>query len=815
MAKIELCSQEDEFEKPKLLGDGIPSGEAVDLDNSKMVAHKTLSHCFATSSKSEMVLPTSCPQSSWQIDCNELTDFNAWKESGLSQLHWACYRGRTGIVAHLLKQQCEIHSQDDDGNTLLHLACKGGRADIVKLLIKEGSDINVQNKDGETPLNLASIHKHWIIVNYLKNVNIDETRLETALSAQLATLTDQNIANKDKPGKKRDLSKLNERLKTFTQGPQCWSRPTPSAESLAEVGFVYTGIEDCVECHACFAVITNWDDNEDPLFKHCKKNPSCPFLRAHFPSKLQEFFRQASGRYNEKYANSSARLHSFAPWHLGHIATSYQLASVGFFYTGIGDRVQCFSCGLTHDHWKSGDIPLIIHRKYSPFCRFLHELIHKGTSPPAPLPPLSSPASILDSEATSGPTSLPVRDLSLPDWANEQTRLKSFKYLPKDVPVSRGECARVGFYFVSSPDTMKCFSCGATVKGWVSGDIPVEKHREVSPQCKFLREFFPTKLERTLSTSSEDTFDPSSLPAPQFSEEDLERLYASHSKQADMRRLTTDSEPPSVTSLETGLSQLSTDERPTSYQAYPSGHSSGYYTGDTQQYLSTSYSMLSQVSRQQSYPRKRLPSYDSPTKAPDSIYSASSSYGASILRQHSDSSAYLRPKSRPTRSEYAPTPIYRPYFRPSSELVSSSILSSPKSSVSVIGGRPVLLPPSYHSSHQPQPFKGPVYSPSVSPQPFKEPIYSPPVSPQPFSSLPQTYSSTYPSTQRLTGAYVNTQQSHVDTHQTQQSYYMDTQVGIQQPYAGTSYISTSHVPQQQWHASTSQPYEVSCVDTVH
>lgn len=345
------------------------------------------------------------------------------------------------------------------------------------------------------------------------------------------------VVNIDGLKDKADARNYSVRLATFYRKPQRWPRALPRPEALAEVGFMYLGQEERVHCFSCGIVVSYWE-GKDPLREHFTKNSKCTFIQENFVEQVQQLERERPpGDHSIKYANSSARLHSFISWPLGHLATSYQLASVGFFYTGIGTRVQCFSCGLKYEEWKKGDIPLLIHRKLSPLCRFLNTLISKGASPSTPVRPSGPlpPPTHFQSEAAgyssfskatsvhhieTPPSSFHHRDevSTLPDWANEHIRKQSFKHMSRDVPVPSDDCARAGFYLIRKPDVMRCFSCGVMVKAWVDGDIPVEKHREANPHCKFLKEFFPTKLEQ--QSSDDEGFDPSSLPEPIYVPQD-------------------------------------------------------------------------------------------------------------------------------------------------------------------------------------------------------------------------------------------------------------------------------------------------------
>ena len=49
----------------------------------------------------------------------------------------------------------------------------------------------------------------------------------------------------------------------------------------------------------------------------------------------------------------------------------YQMIASGFYYTGCGDKVTCFHCGITLRNWESSDDVDAEHKKHSPDCKYL------------------------------------------------------------------------------------------------------------------------------------------------------------------------------------------------------------------------------------------------------------------------------------------------------------------------------------------------------------------------------------------------------------------------------------------------------------
>lgn len=66
-----------------------------------------------------------------------------------------------------------------------------------------------------------------------------------------------------------------------------------------------------------------------------------------------------------KYETYEARVKTFAYWPIGLNQTKTDMAEAGFFYSGVGDEVRCFHCGLEHNQWLTDEIPKNTHAKLS------------------------------------------------------------------------------------------------------------------------------------------------------------------------------------------------------------------------------------------------------------------------------------------------------------------------------------------------------------------------------------------------------------------------------------------------------------------
>uniref|UniRef100_A0A665TW27 RING-type E3 ubiquitin transferase n=1 Tax=Echeneis naucrates TaxID=173247 RepID=A0A665TW27_ECHNA len=70
--------------------------------------------------------------------------------------------------------------------------------------------------------------------------------------------------------------------------------------------------------------------------------------------------------------------------------------------------------------------------------------------------------------------------------SREGQRLQTFQSWPVDAPVTSGELAKAGFFFLGPGDKVQCFCCGGILRCWVPGDRPSTEHRRHFPTCRFI-----------------------------------------------------------------------------------------------------------------------------------------------------------------------------------------------------------------------------------------------------------------------------------------------------------------------------------------
>ena len=316
---------------------------------------------------------------------------------------------------------------------------------------------------------------------------------------------------------RRSRSRINmtdcESRKNTFHLPPAWENRTQDPVELASNGFYYTGQEDIVTCYSCGVRLSRWKETHDAFTRHFESSPNCAHLRKdHMGSILQhcekEFliFRQEKDRL---------KAFQLMKWPLSNLISYEELSRAGFFPTGKGDSIQCFRCGCKRDTWHSGDSAVAVHRSLFSECPFLKELIKSDHNSAQVLP-------------------------KPPDYSSLKVRLQSFKHFPSDFPVDKEELAKSGFYLVQPPSVVRCYACRLTISSFKKGELPDKIHVNRSPDCPLLKmaedepmaisECPPvtpdvTSMEVEVAQIHSPPPDPSCLPPPVISEQDLQSMF--------------------------------------------------------------------------------------------------------------------------------------------------------------------------------------------------------------------------------------------------------------------------------------------------
>lgn len=146
------------------------------------------------------------------------------------------------------------------------------------------------------------------------------------------------------------------------------------------------------------------------------------------------------------------RLRTFRDWPGNAAVESSRIAQAGFYFTGPGLGVTCFSCGCQISDWNYGDQVMTRHRTLNPNCAFVRD---PGSSGNIPLTTTRTSSSLAHS-----PNRVNRRDRGQTGkwesqtsrYRSEAARLESFESWPIPFIVTPESLAATGFYFLHQGD---------------------------------------------------------------------------------------------------------------------------------------------------------------------------------------------------------------------------------------------------------------------------------------------------------------------------------------------------------------------------
>ena len=151
------------------------------------------------------------------------------------------------------------------------------------------------------------------------------------------------------------------------------------------------------------------------------------------------------------------RLRTFEGWPANVAVEPQRIAKAGFFSTGQGLEVQCFSCGGKISEWNYSDQVMARHRALDPHCPFVKNPTASGNVPliPGDPPQPSVRSSEPDGQRPSSSSST-VGDPGTWDqgtrYRSEAARLESFHSWPIPFIVAPERLARAGFFYLQQGD---------------------------------------------------------------------------------------------------------------------------------------------------------------------------------------------------------------------------------------------------------------------------------------------------------------------------------------------------------------------------
>lgn len=213
---------------------------------------------------------------------------------------------------------------------------------------------------------------------------------------------------------------------------------------------------------------------------------------------------------DQRMEKEVTRLETFAGWPKPYISPD-SLASAGFYYTNIFDKVCCAFCELEHHNWGEHDDPREVHETRGPTCEFVRGRFgrdYQGRNVPITEEERRITTTFLrypqvrrysnygikcregkeESLALSN-FGIVERRNSIPRnaiYADESERLKTFKRWPKALKQRPRELCEAGFFYSGYSDRTECFQCGIVLHNWEENDDPWAVHAKHAAYCTYL-----------------------------------------------------------------------------------------------------------------------------------------------------------------------------------------------------------------------------------------------------------------------------------------------------------------------------------------
>ncbi|AJK91775.1 iap-3 [Spodoptera frugiperda granulovirus] len=143
-----------------------------------------------------------------------------------------------------------------------------------------------------------------------------------------------------------------------------------------------------------------------------------------------------------------------------------RLALLGFYYTGVDDKIKCAYCELCLSRFKCGSIffdPLVDHKRWSPECTFIYENLQKPTVYVNTRPPV------------------------VVDLATMENRLNTFRNnWPVVLQHLCFDMCLAGLYYTGAGDVVACYLCAVRIGEWWPQHVPWIRHHHQNPACPYI-----------------------------------------------------------------------------------------------------------------------------------------------------------------------------------------------------------------------------------------------------------------------------------------------------------------------------------------
>ncbi|XP_063445316.1 baculoviral IAP repeat-containing protein 7-like [Mytilus trossulus] len=158
--------------------------------------------------------------------------------------------------------------------------------------------------------------------------------------------------------------------KDFASGPSHVSNPTDNRPIVASRGITRKNTGNMLSNSKIEQQAQKSDATSTG--NHLKESTPSLMERAASSELLETGVCLDNAKY-PKYAIRSQRIDSFQHWPSYLPQTPEDMATAGFFFTGIEDHCRCFFCGGGLRNWEPGDQPWVEHARWYQNCVFVRD----------------------------------------------------------------------------------------------------------------------------------------------------------------------------------------------------------------------------------------------------------------------------------------------------------------------------------------------------------------------------------------------------------------------------------------------------------
>ena len=212
-----------------------------------------------------------------------------------------------------------------------------------------------------------------------------------------------------------------------------------------------------------------------------------------------------------------ARTYTFSNWPSIN-PSGKDMASAGWWYTNITDRVICPYCDAMFHNWVETDRPYEIHCRKSPQCPFVRAADRKTAMQARPVPVANSAAT----NSFTGPVAVGAIHAEYSMICRRHETFQKLAESDRASLPSTDSFVEAGFFYTGEKTTVRCFYCNGALRNWQLTDDPKVEHARWFPQCSYIRQYIGENLYEAIQRKNREL---RGKWNPSIEREDLDHLF--------------------------------------------------------------------------------------------------------------------------------------------------------------------------------------------------------------------------------------------------------------------------------------------------